>query len=126
MPGMNGVGGQGGRQHLDQIGAVHSECRVPPCGVRDLDRRDRRSVVAEIVGSGADARSPLFDSWFKSDPLQMPHAVGGEKHAGADFTDRGRLLVDRHAQALCAQRIGREQAAYTASHDHDIQTGLHH
>ena len=101
---------------------MHPERRVPARGVRHLDRRDRRAVVAEVVGTGADPRAPFLHRRLQSDPLQMPHAVGGEEHAGADLADRGRLLVDRNPHALGDQRIGREQAADAASDDHDIKT----
>ena len=126
MPGMNGAGGQGARQHLDQIGAVHPEGRVPARGVRHLDRRNRRSVMAEIAGIRTHAGAPFLHRRSQSDPLQMPHAVGGQKHAGADLADLRRLLVDRDPQTLCQQRIGREQASDSASDDRDIKTGLHH
>ena len=97
-----------------------------PAEVGHLDRRDRRPVMAEVVGTVADTRSPFLHRRLQSDPLQMPHAVGGQKHAGADLADRGCLLVDLNPHALGDQRIGCEQAADPASDDHDIQTGLHH
>src|SRR5579863_1725738 len=60
MPGMHNALGQGRSQHLDEIGAVHSEGGVPAGGIRDLDWRDRRSVVAEITGVMADKGSGLL------------------------------------------------------------------
>jgi hypothetical protein len=56
----------------------------------------------------------------------MPHAVGGQKHAGADLADRRRLLVDGHPDTLCNQRIRREQAPDPASDNGDMGAGLHH
>ena len=84
---------QGVGQHRDQIGAVHSERRIPARRVRHLDWRNGRSVVAEIAGVVADTRPPFFHRWFQSYPLQMPHAVGRQKHAGAHLADSRSLLV---------------------------------
>jgi hypothetical protein len=56
----------------------------------------------------------------------MAHAVGGEEYAGADLADGSRLLVDRGLDALCDQRVGREQAPDPASDDRDMGTGNHH
>ena len=49
MSGMHRAGGQGVGQHVDEVGAVHAEGRVPARGVRHLHRRDRRAVVAEVT-----------------------------------------------------------------------------
>src|ERR1700682_2571766 len=67
-------------QHVDEIGAMYPEGRVPARGIRHLTRRDRRAIVAEVAGLAADPRSPLLHRRFQSDPLQMAHAVRGEKH----------------------------------------------
>src|SRR3954453_15752944 len=52
-------------QHLHEVGAVHSKRRVPAGGVRYLDRRDGRSVVAKITRIRSDPRSPFFHLRFK-------------------------------------------------------------
>ena len=96
VTGVNHVGGQGVGQDLDEIGAVHPEGRVPARGIRHLDRGDRRSVVAEISGLGADPGAPFLHRRPQSDPLQMAHAVRGQEHAGPDLAERRGLLVDRH------------------------------
>src|SRR5260370_38541495 len=55
----------------------------------------------------------------------MASAVGGEKHAGPDFADRGRLLVDRNPDTLRGQRIGGESPPDPATNDRDMGTGNH-
>ena len=79
--------------------------------------------MAEVAGIRADARAPFLHRRFQSDPLQMAHAVGGEKHAGPDLADRGRLLVDRDLETLGDQRVGREQAADPAADDQQHEDG---
>jgi len=56
----------------------------------------------------------------------MAHAVRRDVDAGADFAERGRLLVDRNAQALRQQRVGGEQAADAAADDGDVRPRLRH
>ena len=99
---------QGVGQHRDQIGAVHSERRVPARGIRHLDWRNRRAIVTEVAGVVADAGAPLFHGRSQSHPLQMAHAVGSEEHTSPDLADGRRLLVNRHLKTLGEQRIGRE------------------
>ena len=83
-------GRQGARQQFDKVGAVHAERRVPARGVRHLHRRDRRSVMAEVMGAGSDPRAPFLHRRSQSDPLQMAHAVRRQEHAGADLAERRR------------------------------------
>ena len=64
---------------------------------------------------------PSFDRRSKPHPLQMPHAVRRQKHPGADFAERGRLLVDGDIEAVGDQRIRGEQAANSASDDDDLE-----
>ena len=117
---------QGGGQHVDKVGAVHAEGRVPAGGVRHLHRGDRRAVVAEVMRVPADPRAPFLHRRLQSDPLQMPHAVRRQEHAGADLADRGRLLVHRYGDPLGDQRIGCEQSPDPASDDRDTGRGLCH
>ena len=78
---------------------------------------NRRAVMAEIMRAGADPGAGLLDRRPKADALQMAHAVRRQKHAGADFTERGRLLVDRDIEAAGDQRVRREQPADAAAND---------
>ena len=78
--------------------------------------------MAKIMRAGADARAPLLDRRAESDALHLPHAVRRDENAGADFAERGRLLVDRHLQPLRDQRIGGEQAADAAADDYDLRS----
>src|SRR5436190_2075375 len=126
MSAMQHACGQRFCKHVDEVGAVHSKCRIPARGVRHLDWRNGRSVMAEIAGIGADTRPPFFHRWLQSDPLQMPHTVGRQKHAGADLTNSRSLLVKRNLYTFRPHRIGCKQSANSASHDRDIKTGLHH
>ena len=126
MSGMDQACGQRGGQHIDEVGAVHAERRVPARGVRHLYRRDRRAVVAEVTGIRADPRAPFLHRRFQPNPLQLAHAVGGEKHAGADLADRGRLLIDRDLETLRDKCVGCEQAADPAADDRNTRTALHH
>ena len=75
---------------------------------------------------GPDPCTPFLHRRFQSDPLQLAHAVGGKKHAGPDFADGKRLLMDRNLHALRDQGVGREQAPDPASDDCNTRTGLHH
>ena len=117
---------QGRAQQVDEVGPVHAEGRVPAGGVRHLDRGDRSAVVAEVVRVPADPCARFLDGALQSDPLQMPHAVRRQEHAGADLADRRRLLVYRYGDPLGGQRIGCEQAPDAASNDRDSGTGLCH
>ena len=66
-----------------------------PDGVRHLNRRDGRTVVAEILRLGADPGAPFLHRGPESHPLQLAHAVRRQEYPGADLAERGRLLVDR-------------------------------
>ena len=114
------------RQELDEVGAVHAEGGIPAGSVRHLHRRDRRPVVAEILRTGADPRAVLLDRCAQAYALQMPHAVRGDEHAGADFAQFGRLLVDARLKPLRDQRIGGEQAGDTPAHDDDAWPPVRH
>ena len=113
-------------QDLDKIGAVHSEGRVPARGVRYLDRRDRRPVVAKVAGTGANFGSPFLYRRSEPHPHQMAHAVRRQEHAGPDFAKSGRLFINRDPVAVCDQSICSEQAADAAANDHDLGSRLHH
>src|SRR6266576_2260391 len=77
----------------------------------DMDRGDRRSVVAEVAGVRADPRAPFLHGRLQSEPLQMAHAVRRQEYAGSDLAEGGRLFIDRHRKAMRDQRICGEQAA---------------
>ena len=62
------AGRQGIGQHIDEVGAVHAEGRVPARGVRHLHRRDRRAVVAEVARTRADPRAPFLHRRFQARP----------------------------------------------------------
>jgi hypothetical protein len=126
VPGVDGAGWQGIRQHRNEVGAVHSECRVPARGVRHLNRGNGRSVVAEIARIVTNTRAPFLHCRFQPNPLQVAYAVGREEHAGPDLPERRSLLVDRHLKATCDQRIGGEQATDPASDDDDTRPEAHH
>ncbi len=36
-------------QHVHKVGTMHAVCRVPTRRIRNLNRRDQRSVVAEVA-----------------------------------------------------------------------------
>ena len=119
VAGVHASGGQVCREELDEVGAVHAEARVPPVGVRHLDRGDRRPVVAKIRRARAHPRAPSFHGWPEADPLEVAHRVRGDINARPDLAERRRLLIDRNPQPLRDQRIGGEQAADAASDDQD-------
>jgi hypothetical protein len=122
---VDGSGGQVRREQVDEVGAVHAEGCVPAGGVAHLDRRDRRTVVAEIPGARTHARAPLLDGGAEPDALQMAHCVRRHEQARADFPQRGRLFVNGNAQTVCDQRIRGEQAADAASDDQDAWLRFH-
>src|SRR5262249_28521841 len=108
----------------EEIAAMHAEGRIPAGGIRDLHGGDGRPVMAKIRRAGADPRAVALHRRLKTDPLQLPHAVRGEKHAGADFAERGSLLVDGYVEAVGEQRVGREQAADTSTDDNNRKPHL--
>ena len=105
---------------------MHAEGGVPARGVRHLDRGDRRAVVAKIVRTVADPGAPSFDLMSEAYPLQLPHAVRRQKDPGADLAERRRLLIDGNIEAAGDQRVRGEQAANSASNDHDSELRLRH
>ena len=121
MSGMHHLARQGRGQHLDEVGAVHPECCVPARGVRHLDRRDRRPVMAEVLRTGPDPGSLLLYRRSEAHPLQLAHAVRRQEHAGADLAKAGGLLIDRHTETMSDQRVGGEQPADPAANDHHVR-----
>ena len=113
-------------QHFDEVGAMHAEGRVPARGVRHLDRRDRRAVVAKIVRTVADPGAPLLHRRSETHALQMPHAVRRQEDPGPDLSERRRLLIDGNIEAIGNQRVRGKQAANSASDDHDTELRLRH
>ena len=126
MAGMNDAGRQRFRQELDQIGAMHAECRVPSRRIRHLHRRNRRAVVAEILGVAADARAPLLNGWPQPEAIKMPHTVWGYEDAGADLAECGRLFVDVNVESVRDQRVGGEQAADPTAADCHFERRIRH
>ena len=122
VPGVHDLRGQRCGQERDEVGAVHSEGRVPARRVGHLHRRDRRAVVAEIARGAADAAAPSMHGRPELDALQLAHAVGRQEHAGPDLAERRRLFVDRDLEAVRDQGIGGEQAADAAAHDHHVES----
>ena len=105
---------------------MHAECGVPACGVRYLDRGDRRTIVAKIVRTMADPGAPSFHLMSKADPLQLPHAVRRQEYPCPDLAKRRRLLMDGYIEATGDQRIRGKEPANSASNDHDSELRLRH
>jgi hypothetical protein len=112
-------------QELDKIGAMHSECSVPTGRVRHLDWCNRRPVVAEIVRTRTNPRSPFFDGWTQSDPLQLAYAVRRQEYPGPDLAESRGLLVDQYPDTMCGQSVRSEQAAYSTADDYNFELRLH-
>ncbi len=117
---------QGARKKFDEVGAMHPECGIPARGVRNLDRCDRRSVMAKILRGGSDLGSPFLDRRSQSYALQLPHAVWRDEYAGADLAEGRCLLVNRHSQPVRDQCVRREQTADPASNDCNVQSRIRH
>src|SRR5204862_8300675 len=60
VAGMDDAAGQGTGEHFDDIGVVHPKRRVPALGVRDLNRRDRHTIVPAVLGPRSDALTSLL------------------------------------------------------------------
>src|SRR6266436_3466871 len=60
VSGMHHMGWQGFGQYLDEIGAVHTEGRVPARRIRYLHRGDGRSVLPKVPGIGTNPRAQPF------------------------------------------------------------------
>src|ERR1019366_3325148 len=82
--------------------------------------------VAKVARTGANFGSPLLDRGSECNPLQLAHAVRCQDHPGPDLAESGGLLIDRNPEAVCDQRVRSEQAANSASNDHDLGSRLHH
>src|SRR5277367_555057 len=121
VSGMHHIGGQGLRQYLHEIGAMHTERRVPACRIRHLNRRDRRPVLPKVPGSSTNPGSQPLYRRPQPNPLKLADTVWGQKHAGADFTEARGLLIDRHLNAVRDQRIGGEQSADPASNYNNVR-----
>src|SRR5579864_4054118 len=91
MIGVHDIAGQGAGENLNEVGAVHSKCRVPAGGIGYLNRSDGRSIVAKIAGMGAYARSRRLHRWPQSNPDKVTYAVRSQKHAGAHLADNRSL-----------------------------------
>src|SRR6516164_5480815 len=100
MPGAHHALRQRRGQYLDEVSAVHPECRVPAQRVGDLNRSDRRAVVAEIMRADANSSAPLLYRWSKANPLQLAHAVRCQEHPRTDLGEGRRLLVDGNVEAV--------------------------
>src|SRR5262245_4050268 len=82
--------------------------------------------MAEISGFETDARSPLVQCRAKAYPLKLARAVWRHEHPGPNLAERRGLFIDRYAQALREQRIGREQTANSAAHDRNMEPITRH
>ncbi len=76
VAGVDDARGQVRGEEIDEVGAVHAVGGVPARGVGDLHRRDRRAVVAEVVGLRADQRAPFLDRGAEADALSWRTAFG--------------------------------------------------
>src|SRR3954469_21193370 len=82
--------------------------------------------MAEVAGVVANPRTRLLHRRSQPEPLQMAHAVWGQKNAGSNLAEGGRLLVDRHLQPMRDQCICGEQAADPATNDRNMGSRRHH
>jgi hypothetical protein len=92
------IGGQTLEQELEQVGAVHAinfdvlaRSRRPP-------RSDERAVELTELRV-RPARSEPRDVVAESEPPQHADSVRVQRHAGANFFDRRRLLVQSNVDA---------------------------
>src|SRR5262245_14121123 len=114
------------REECDKVGAMHAERGVPTRGIRNLDRRDRRPVVAEVARSGADPGSPSLHCRAKPYSFEMAYAVGRQEDPGANLAQSRSLLINRQRHAMRNQRIRGEQAADSAAHDRNAGPFANH
>jgi hypothetical protein len=112
-------------QELDKIGAVHSECGVPTGRVRHLDWCNRRPVVAEIVRSRTNPRSPFFDGWTQSDPLKLAYAVRRQEYPGPDLAESRGLLINQYPDTMRGEGVRGKQAADSTSDNDNFKPRLH-
>ena len=70
-------------------------------------------------------RAVFLDGRAEAHPLELADAVGRQIDAGADFAERGCLLVDRNIDVLCGvlgdQCVRRKQAANSTADDHNVE-----
>jgi hypothetical protein len=125
VPGAYDLGGEGTRQKLHKVCAVHSECGVPPRGVRHLDRGDRLPVVAEISGIRTNARPPSFHGLAQSYSVELAHTVRCQEYPGSDLAKGRGLLINGYPDAMCDQRVRSEQSADSTPDNDDFELRLH-
>jgi hypothetical protein len=103
------------RQHagknVEEIGAVHAVHAVPAAGIGGQHLADERAVHAVIFRAGPDLRADFGEGVAEPHPLERPQRVRIGEDAGADFTERGRLLVHGDVDAAPDQRIRSALAA---------------
>ena len=93
------------REQLDKVGAVHAEAGIPAGGVGDLDRRDRRAIVAKVRRARTDACAIALYCGLEADaPPEPPRdvlakAVAAYRAKLDDADDRALLLEAFAAQS---------------------------
>ena len=63
-------------------------------GLQGLDHMP--SLIRHLRTGRTDPRARFLEGGSDTDALQVAHRVRGHVDAGADFSERGRLLVDRY------------------------------
>ncbi len=118
--------GQCARQHLDEVGAMHAEGGVPARGVRHLHRRrSARRHGGNSANRGRPWR-PIVPPEARAPPAAIAARCSASGTPCPDLAERRRLLVDRNIEAAGDQRVRGEEAANSASNDHDSKLRLRH
>jgi hypothetical protein len=74
---------------------------------------------AAELPSGFESNRKVRQLVSESEVVQRPNHVRGHDDAGADFTELGCLLVDRHREMLMPQEQRGRESAEPAAHDRD-------
>src|ERR1700730_13377449 len=75
VSGMHHMGWQGFGQNFHEIGAMHTEGRVPARRIRYLHRSDERSVLPKVPGIGTNPGAQPFHRRPAAHPLPFAYAV---------------------------------------------------
>ena len=125
---LDDVFGQGGGQHVEQIGPMGSATGgseavregSTPGGLRN---DPAAAPVANQLILGFPGNRP--DRRFEVERAQGLHRVGAERHAGADLFELGRGLVGRNFEPTPPQRVGGRQAADATADNRDARCSGH-